>query len=93
MNKIKIVDFTNINNNKDKENQEIKQIIEKIIRYIIMRNPKVIKFRDGTLVNCSDLNVQSINDNTNENSIEKIYKGYMTSVQIKYSQEKLHIKK
>ena len=82
LNKIKIVDFTNINNNKDKENQEIKQIIEKIIRYIIMRNPKVIKFRDGTLVNCSDLNVQSINDNTNENSIEKIYKGYMTSVQI-----------
>ena len=47
-----------------------------------MRNPKVIRFRDGTIVNVSDMNVQSLNDKSTENNIEKIYKGYLTSVQI-----------
>ena len=86
LNKVKTIDFTEINNNGEKENQEIKHIIEKLIRYIIMRNPRVIKFRDGTIVNAITLNVQSINEDpnnkSNEKSVEKIYKGYMTSVQI-----------
>ena len=82
LNKAKIIDFREIKNNGDKENQEIKHIIEKLIRYIIMRNPKVIRFRDGTIVNVSDMNVQSLNDKSIENNIEKIYKGYLTSIQI-----------
>ena len=86
LNKVKTIDFTEINNNGEKENQEIKHIIEKLIRFIIMRDPRVIRFRDGTIVNVNDLNVQSINDdnnnNNNEKSVEKIYKGYTTSVQI-----------
>ena len=75
--KSRIINFSEINNN-EKENQEIKHIIEKLIRFIIMRNPKVIKFRDGTVVNVSNMNIQPINE-SKENTV---YKGYMTSVQI-----------
>lgn len=79
--KTRIINFGEINNS-EKENQEIKHIIEKLIRFIIMRNPKVIKFRDGTVVNVSDLNIQPINESKENTTVEKIFKGYMTSVQI-----------
>ena len=81
--KAKEINFRDLTKNNDKENQEIKQMIEKLIRYIIMRDPKMIKFRDGTMVNKNEKNnIQSVNDNTNEESLENIYKGYMTSVHI-----------
>ena len=81
--KIKDINFDEISNNKDNENQEIKTIVEKLIRFIIMRNPKIIKFRDGTIVNYSDTgNIQSINTDKGDDTVEKIYKGYMTSIQI-----------
>ena len=83
LNKAKEINFRDIANNNDKENQEVKQMVEKLIRYIIMRDPKMIKFRDGTMVSKNDSNnIQSVNDNTNEGSLENIYKGYMTSVHI-----------
>ena len=83
INKAKEIDFSQINNNDDKEIQQIKHIIEKLIRYIIMRNPKVIKFQDGTIVNLQQKNnVQPLSKNTGQDSGENIYKGYMTSVHI-----------
>ena len=68
----------------DNENQEIKHIIEKLIRFIIMRNPNVIKFKDGTMVDIStkNMNIKSVSESQGENSLEQIYRGYMTSVQI-----------
>ena len=68
--------------NADNENQEIKHIIEKLIRFIIMRNPNVIKFKDGTMVDVKNQNIQRLNESPGENSLEQIYRGYMTSVQI-----------
>lgn len=69
--------------NADNENQEIKHIIEKLIRFIIMRNPTVIKFKDGTMVDVSSKTIQSVNEGgQNEPNYEQIYRGYMTSVQI-----------
>ena len=83
INKAKEIDFQQINNNDDKEIQQIKHIIEKLIRFIIMRNPKVIKFQDGTIVNFQQKNnIQPLSENTDKESIENIYKGYMTSVHI-----------
>ena len=80
LNKAKEINFRDLTKNNDKENQEIKQMIEKLIRYIIMRDPKMIKFRDGTMVSKNDKNnIQSVSD---EESLENIYKGYMTSVHI-----------
>lgn len=80
LNKAKEINFRDLTKNNDKENQEIKQMIEKLIRYIIMRDPKMIKFRDGTMVSKNDRNnIQSVSD---EESLENIYKGYMTSVHI-----------
>ena len=77
---VKEISFNDLQNNSDKEDREIKHIIEKLIRYIIMRNPNVIKFKDGTMINKDDQNIMPISEG--ENSLEKIYKGYMTSVQI-----------
>jgi aubergine-like protein len=77
---VKEISFTDLQNNTDKEDKEIKHIIEKLIRYVIMRNPNVIKFKDGTMINKDDQNITSVSES--ENSLEKIYKGYMTSVQI-----------
>ena len=77
---VKEISFTDLQKNSDKEDREIKHIIEKLIRYIIMRNPNVIKFKDGTMINKDDQNIMPISEG--ENSLEKIYKGYMTSVQI-----------
>ena len=77
---VKEISFTDLQNNTDKEDREIKQIIEKLIRYIIMRNPNVIKFKDGTMINKDDQNIVPVSES--ENSLEKIYKGYMTSVQV-----------
>ena len=77
---VKEISFTDLQNNTEKENREIKHIIEKLIRYIIMRNPNVIKFKDGTMINKGDNNIMSLGEG--DNSVEKIYKGYMTSVQI-----------
>ena len=37
LNKVKTIDFTEINNNGEKENQEIKHIIEKLIRMIRLK--------------------------------------------------------
>ena len=83
INKAKEVNFREINNNDDKEIQQIKHIIEKLIRFIIMRNPKVIKFQDGTIVNLDQQNnAQPLSENTDQGNLEKIYKGYMTSVHI-----------
>ena len=76
------INFCNLNS-ADNENQEIKHIIEKLIRFIIMRNPNVIKFKDGTMVDVSNKNIQSVNEGgQNESNLEQIYRGYMTSVQI-----------
>ena len=73
LNKAKEINFRDLTKNNDKENQEIKQMIEKLIRYIIMRDPKMIKFRDGTMVSKNDRNnIQSVSD---EESLENIYKG------------------
>ena len=68
----------------DNESQEIKHIIEKLIRFIIMRNPNVIKFKDGTMVDISTTKaIQNVNEGgPNEKNLEQIYRGYMTSVQI-----------
>lgn len=63
-------------------NQELKHIIEKLIRFIIMRNPNVIKFKDGTMVNVTKQTIQSVSEAQNDNNMEQIYRGYMTSVQI-----------
>ena len=83
INKAKEINFQEINNNDDKEIQQIKHIIEKLIRFIIMRNPKVIKFQDGTIVNLQQRsNVQPLGENTDQGNAESIYKGYMTSVHI-----------
>ena len=83
INKAKEVNFQEINNNDDKEIQQIKHIIEKLIRFIIMRNPKVIKFQDGTIVNLQQKsNIQPLSENTEQGNLENIYKGYMTSVHI-----------
>lgn len=79
--KAREVNFANINYS-EKENSEIKHITEKLLRFIIMRNPNVIKFKDGTIVNANTMNIQSINENPSDDTVEKIYKGYMTSVQI-----------
>ena len=77
------INFRNLCFN-DNENQEIKHIIEKLIRFIIMRNPNVIKFKDGTMVDISttNMNIKSVSESQGENSLEQIYRGYMTSVQI-----------
>lgn len=75
------INFCNLNS-ADNENQEIKHIIEKLIRFIIMRNPNVIKFKDGTMVNVSHKTIQSVSETQTDNNLEQIYKGYMTSVQI-----------
>ena len=77
------INFRNVCFN-DNENQEIKHIIEKLIRFIIMRNPNVIKFKDGTMVDIStkNMNIKSVSESQGENSLEQIYRGYMTSVQI-----------
>ena len=77
------INFRNLCFN-DNENQEIKHIIEKLIRFIIMRNPNVIKFKDGTMVDIStkNMNIKSVSESQGENSLEQIYSGYMTSVQI-----------
>ena len=75
------INFTNLRG-AEKENQEIKHIIEKLIRFIIMRNPNVIKFKDGTMVDVAKQNIQRLNESPGENSLEQIYRGYMTSVQI-----------
>ena len=75
------INFCNLNS-ADNENQEIKHIIEKLIRFIIMRNPNVIKFKDGTMVNVSHKTIQSLSETQTDNNMEQIYKGYMTSVQI-----------
>ena len=77
----KEIDFSRLDYG-DKEDQQIKHIIENLLRFIIMRNPNVIKFKDGTMVNANDMNIESINDNLNDDTTQKIYKGYMTSVQI-----------
>ena len=66
----------------ENENQELKHIIEKLIRFIIMRNPQVIKFKDGTMVDIGNKSIKSLNESQVENSLEQIYRGYMTSVQI-----------
>ena len=75
------INFSSLRN-ADNENQEIKHIIEKLIRFIIMRNPNVIKFKDGTMVDVKNQNIQRLNESPGENSLEQIYRGYMTSVQI-----------
>ncbi len=77
------INFRNLCFN-DNENREIKHIIEKLIRFIIMRNPNVIKFKDGTMVDIStkNMNIKSVSESQGENSLEQIYRGYMTSVQI-----------
>ena len=75
----KEIDFSRLDYG-DKEDQQIKHIIENLLRFIIMRNPNVIKFKDGTMVNANDMNIESINDNLNDDTTQKIYKGYMTSV-------------
>ena len=82
--KLKLASEINFGNlqNADSQNQEIKHIIEKLIRFIIMRNPNVIKFKDGTMVNVKEQNIQSLNDSQRDNNMEQIYRGYMTSVQI-----------
>ena len=55
------INFTNLRG-AEKENQEIKHIIEKLIRFIIMRNPNVIKFKDGTMVDVAKQNIQRLNE-------------------------------
>ena len=75
------INFSNLCIN-DNENQELKHIIEKLIRFIIMRNPQVIKFKDGTMVDIGNKSIKSLNESQVENSLEQIYRGYMTSVQI-----------
>ena len=77
------IDFSNLTI-ADNESQEIKHIIEKLIRFIIMRNPNVIKFKDGTMVDISTTKaIQNVNEGgPNEKNLEQIYRGYMTSVQI-----------
>ena len=82
--KLKLASEINFSNLRgaEKENQEIKHIIEKLIRFIIMRNPNVIKFKDGTMVDVSKQNIQRLNESPGENNLEQIYRGYMTSVQI-----------
>ena len=75
------INFANLQS-ADNENQEIKHIIEKLIRFIIMRNPNVIKFKDGTMVDVTSKNIQSLNESQREDNLEQIYRGYMTSVQI-----------
>ena len=83
LDKAKEINFRDLTNNKEQENQEIKQMVEKLIRYIIMRDPKMIKFRDGTMVNKQEMkNIQPVSGNEPEDSMENIYKGYMTSVHI-----------
>ena len=76
----KEIDFSKLDDD-EKSNQQLKSIIEKLMRYIIMRNPNVIKFKDGTLVNVNEDNIQSIGSG-GDNSTEKIFRGYMTSIQI-----------
>ena len=77
------IDFSNLTI-ADNESQEIKHIIEKLIRFIIMRNPNVIKFKDGTMVDIATTKaIQNVNEGgPNEKNLEQIYRGYMTSVQI-----------
>ena len=75
------INFSNLCINEN-ENQELKHIIEKLIRFIIMRNPQVIKFKDGTMVDIGNKSIKSLNESQVENSLEQIYRGYMTSVQI-----------
>jgi hypothetical protein len=73
--KTKEIDFGKISNNKDNENQQIKTIIEKLIRFMVMRNPRIIKFRDGTIVNYSDIgNIQPINTERGDDTPEKYIK-------------------
>ena len=83
INKTKEVNFQEIDNNNDKEIQQIKHIIEKLIRFIIMRNPKVIKFQDGTIVNLQlKNNIKPLSENKEQGNLDNIFKGYMTSVHI-----------
>ena len=47
-----------------------------------MRNPQVIKFKDGSMVDIGNKSIKSLNESQVENSLEQIYRGYMTSVHI-----------
>lgn len=76
----KEIDFNKLDDD-EKTNQQLKSIIEKLMRFIIMHNPNVIKFKDGTLVNVNPDNIQSLGS-SGDNSTEKIFRGYMTSIQI-----------
>ena len=57
-------------------NQKIKSIIENLIRNIIMKNPKIIKFHDRTIFEIDKENIKNIQNN------QYFYCGYITSVNI-----------
>ena len=57
-------------------NQKIKSIIENLLRNIIMKNPKIIKFHDRTIFEIDKENIMNIQNN------QYFYCGYITSVNI-----------
>ena len=75
--KIKEISFKHINDFNGK-NQQIKSIIENMLRNIIMSNPKVITFHDRTIFEIDPKKIINV-DNTNK---ENIYQGYISSSHI-----------
>ena len=75
--KIKEVEFKKVNDFSG-ENQKIKLYIETIIRNIVMKNPKVVYFKDRSIF---EINLENITKITSDNN-ESIFRGYMTSAHI-----------
>ena len=75
LDKVKEISFRNVNDFNG-GNQTIKSIIENLIRNIIMKNPKVIKFHDRTIFEIDPNNITNIKNTNN------FYSGYLTSANI-----------
>ena len=75
LDKVKEISFKNVNDFNG-GNQTIKSIIENLIRNIIMKNPKVIKFHDRTIFEVDPSNITNIKNTNN------FYSGYLTSANI-----------
>ena len=80
---IKRLEFEKINDLYDFEgnNQRAKSFLEKIIKGILLKNKKTIKFGDArTIVKINTKNVCDVDPNNN--SRESVYRGYFTSAQV-----------
>jgi len=75
--KLKEITLKKINdlNGQDKKD---KSIIENLFRYILMKNPKVVKFQDRTIFEIDIKNIVSVNNQNQGN----IYKGFITAAHI-----------